>query len=371
MNPDQAATDARYMAMALRLAERGILAGHPNPRVGCVVVRDGTIVGQGWHEKAGEPHAEAVALARAGERARGATVYVTLEPCCHFGKTPPCTRVLIEAGVERVVAAMEDPDPRVAGQGFATLRAAGIETVSAVLQSCAEELNRGFCKRLRAGIPYVTSKLAISLDGRTAMADGESRWITGQAARDDVQRLRAGCSAIMTGIQTVIDDDPSLNLRLPEYVNDAASQPLRIVLDSSLRLDPGARIGQVAGRVLVLAGNADSAREKVLQDAGFEVVRLGCTAGGRLDLAEVMTYLGRIGVNELMVEAGAVLNGALIEAGCVDEWVVYQAPCVLGSNARGMVETAAIHELCQRKRLRLLDARQIGADLRLRYRVEG
>jgi len=359
-------TDAAFMATALQLARKGLLTADPNPMVGSVVVKDNQIVGRGWHRRAGGDHAEVAALRDAGNLANGATVYVTLEPCCHYGKTPPCTKMLIDAGVKKVVAAMRDPNPRVAGKGFRVLTNAGIETDCGVLQSCAEELNRGFCNRMRTGKPYVFSKIAMSMDGCTAMHSGESKWITGEHARQDVQRLRAQCSAILTGIDTVLADDPAMNVRL-EIPPDEFVQPLRIVLDTHLRLPVDARIGKNEGETLVITALKDKEKYQQLEYAGYKVVCLAQGSDRRLDLSAVLEYLGKIGINELMVEAGATLNGAFLEAGCVDEWVVYQAPCVLGSGARGIVRTRGISSLSDRYQLKLTEARSIGLDLRLRY----
>lgn len=247
------AADYRWMARALTLARRGLYSVDPNPRVGCVLVREGAIVGEGWHERAGEAHAEVIALAAAGRQARGATVYVTLEPCCHYGRTPPCTEALLQAGVARVAAAMRDPNPQVAGQGLAILREAGVAVDCGLLEAEARALNPGFIQRMTQGRPFVRLKLAMSLDGRTALASGESQWLTGEAARQDVQRLRARSSVILTGIGTVLADDPGLNVRLPEV----SRQPLRVILDSDLRTPPTARTLQLPGSVLIFTAVAD------------------------------------------------------------------------------------------------------------------
>ncbi|MGR9105598.1 MAG: bifunctional diaminohydroxyphosphoribosylaminopyrimidine deaminase/5-amino-6-(5-phosphoribosylamino)uracil reductase RibD [Gammaproteobacteria bacterium] len=357
------------MVRALQLARRGLLTADPNPCVGSVVVKDGRVVGEGWHHRAGGAHAEVEALEMAGEAAQGATVYVTLEPCCHYGKTPPCTEKLIRSGVKRVVAAMEDPNPRVAGQGFKALFEAGIETRLGVLEQAARDLNPGFCRRMRTGRPYVVSKLAMSLDGRTALASGESQWITGESARRDVHWLRARSSAVLTGIATVLADDPLLNARtgLPD---DEVVQPLRVVLDSHLRMPPNARIAREGSPPLVLTICSERSKIVALEEAGFCVARVAGNERGRLDLFAVMEYLGGIGVNQLMIEAGPTLNGALLAAGLVDEWVVYQAPCILGQTARGLVNVPDLTTMAERYRLKLLDVRAIGEDLRCRYRVE-
>ncbi|MGH8475417.1 MAG: bifunctional diaminohydroxyphosphoribosylaminopyrimidine deaminase/5-amino-6-(5-phosphoribosylamino)uracil reductase RibD [Methylococcales bacterium] len=361
--------DDHYMVRALQLARHGLLTADPNPCVGSVVVRDGQIVGEGWHHRAGGAHAEVEALQMAGEAARGATVYVTLEPCCHYGKTPPCTEKLIRSGVKRVVAAMEDPNPRVAGQGFKALADAGIETRVGVLEQAAKEVNRGFCRRMRTGRPFVVSKLAMSLDGRTALACGESKWITGESARRDVHWMRARSSAVLTGIETVLADDPLLNAR-PDLPPEQFMQPLRVILDSRLRMPANARIATESPAPLILTVSSERGKIASLVDAGFQIVNCSENARGRLDLSAVMEYLGGIGVNQLMVEAGPTLNGALLAEGLVDEWIVYQSACVLGDTARALVHLPGLENMSERYRLTLLDVRAVGADLRLRYRVE-
>jgi diaminohydroxyphosphoribosylaminopyrimidine deaminase/5-amino-6-(5-phosphoribosylamino)uracil reductase len=357
------------MGRALRLAERGIFTTHPNPRVGCVIVRDGRIVGEGWHEKTGGPHAEIFALKVAGDAARGATAYVTLEPCCHHGKTPPCTEALIAAGVARVIAAMEDPNPRVGGNGLQRLRDAGIATGCGLLETQAKALNRGFCRRMHRGQPFVFSKLAMSLDGRTAMASGESRWITRAAARRDVHRLRATSSAVLTGIGTVLADDPALTVRLAEEP-EAVRQPVRIILDSRLRMPVTARLLRQPGRTIILtsAEDADSGgRTAELWEAGAEVISVRADARGQVDLSSVLAVLGSLELNEVMVEAGAVLNGALLRAGLVDEWIVYMAPVVLGDRGLGLFHLPGLKTMAERPELELLETRQVGVDLRLRF----
>jgi diaminohydroxyphosphoribosylaminopyrimidine deaminase/5-amino-6-(5-phosphoribosylamino)uracil reductase len=345
------------------------LTADPNPCVGSLVVKQDRIVGEGWHRRAGEAHAEVEALQMAGEAARGATVYVTLEPCCHYGKTPPCTEKLIQSGVKRVVAAMKDPNPRVAGQGFKKLGEAGIETRVGVLEEAARELNRGFCRRMQCGRPYVVSKLAMSLDGRTALASGESQWITGESARRDVHWMRARNSAILTGIETVLADDPLLNARVDLPPEDLV-QPLRVVLDSRLRMPLSARMIEEGPAPLILTVCSERNRIAPFVDAGFQVANLPANRQGRLDLSAVMEYLGGIGVNQLMVEAGPTLNGALLAEHLVDEWVVYQSACVLGDRARALVHLPGLAKLADRQRFTLLDVRAVGGDLRLRYRVE-
>ena len=363
------ADDHRHMARALRLAARGLYTTDPNPRVGCVLVRDGAVVGEGWHVRAGEPHAEIHALRAAGQSARGAIAYVTLEPCSHHGRTPPCADALIEAGVARVVVAMEDPNPQVAGQGLARLRAAGISTAAGLMQAQAEALNPGFIKRMRTGLPFVRCKLAMSLDGRTAMASGESQWITGSAARADVHRLRARSSAMLTGIGTVLSDDPSLNARLED--DRDIEQPLRVVLDSHLRMPVMARLLTLPGRSIVCcAGGADPARAEALLATGAEVIELAADQG-RVSPAAVLDFLGREGVNEVMVEAGATLNGALLAAGLIDELVVYLAPHLMGDAARGLFHLPGLAHMRERIGLTITDIRAVGQDWRMTAGIQG
>jgi len=363
--------DHRFMAYAVRLAERGLYTTDPNPRVGCVIVRDGELVGEGWHRRAGEPHAERLALAQAGSAARGATAYVTLEPCAHHGRTPPCALGLIEAGVGRVVAAMSDPNPLVAGQGLAMLREAGVAVEVGLLAADAEGLNPGFLRRMRDQRPFVRCKLAMSLDGRTAMASGESRWITGEAARHDVQLLRARSSAVVTGVATLLADDPSLNVRLAyhelpgvegaEYLR----QPLRVVLDTRLRTPPRARLLSLPGETLIVCGEgAAKESEDDLRAAGAEVLRLP-QLGGRIDLARVLQALAGRSVNEVLIESGPTLAGSAMRAGLVDELVVYMAPHLMGDAARGLVRLPGVERMDQRVGLRFGEVRRVGDDLRV------
>ncbi|MEW6039377.1 MAG: bifunctional diaminohydroxyphosphoribosylaminopyrimidine deaminase/5-amino-6-(5-phosphoribosylamino)uracil reductase RibD [Pseudomonadota bacterium] len=361
--------DHRFMARALRLAEKGLYTTDPNPRVGCVLAQGKEVVGEGWHQRAGGPHAEIAALRDAGERARDATAYVTLEPCSHHGRTPPCADALIEAGVHRVVAAMQDPNPRVAGRGLERLRQAGVEVSCGLLRQEAERLNPGFVKRMRSGLPFVRSKLAMSLDGRTALASGESKWITGEAARRDVHRLRARSSAIVTGIGTVRADDPLLTARLSEDTD--LEQPARVILDSRLRSPADARVFRRAGRALVLTTAADPLARQSLADAGAEVVEVESDAWGRPEVSAVVRVLGQLEFNEVLFEAGATLNGALLTAGVVDEWVVYLAPCILGDDARGLFRLPGLARMADRPELAIVDARRVGKDLRLILRPIG
>ncbi len=349
------------MARALQLAENGLYTTDPNPRVGCVIVNNGTIIGEGWHERAGLPHAEVLALNAAGAHARGATAYVTLEPCCHHGRTPPCTDALLDAGIARVVAAMQDPNPRVAGQGAGQLSGAGIGVEIGLLEAQARTLNPGFIQRMQHGRPYVRVKLAVSLDGRSALANGESKWISGEAARRDVQRWRARSSAVMTGIGTVLADDPSLTVRTDEL---AGRQPLRVVVDSGLRLPNGAKLLIQPGAVLVATASDDTERSSALRVAGAEIAVVR-GADGHVDLAALLVELARREINELLVEAGARLSGALLHAGLVDELIVYLAPHVLGAGARGMFEIPSLTQMSARVPLAISDVRAVGADWRI------
>ncbi len=354
------------MARALQLAERGLYTTSPNPRVGCVLVKHDTVIGEGWHERAGEPHAEVLALRAAGEAVRGATAYVTLEPCSHHGRTPPCADALIAAGVARVVVAMQDPNPLVAGQGLAKLRAAGIDVECGLMEASARELNLGFFSRMTRGTPWVRSKIAASLDGRTALANGTSQWITGEAARRDVQHWRARSCAVLTGVGTVLADDPQLNVRGIE----TGRQPLRVVLDSQLRMSPKARILQ-DGKVLIYTASSDANKHAALQARGAEVVELSVGAThGQVDLSVVMRDLAQRGINEVLVEAGRILNGALFKAGLVDELVLYLAPQLLGDAARGMANLGELVQLDQRVELAWQDVRHVGNDLRITARVK-
>ncbi|MGD2081471.1 MAG: bifunctional diaminohydroxyphosphoribosylaminopyrimidine deaminase/5-amino-6-(5-phosphoribosylamino)uracil reductase RibD [Chromatiales bacterium] len=363
------ARDFACMARALRLARRGLYTTDPNPRVGCVIVSDGRVVGEGYHRRAGEPHAERNALAAAGPNARGATVYVTLEPCCHQGRTPPCTDALVEAGVARVVAAMEDPNPLVGGQGAGRLRAAGIAIETGVLEQEARALNPGFAKRMTRGLPWVRCKLAMSLDGRTAMASGESRWITGEDARRDVQRLRARSSAIVTGVGTVLADDPSMNVRLrPEELgldpDLDVRQPVRVVVDSRLRTPPTARLLGLPGTAVVLSVDDRRDHAGALEAAGARVVTMPEQAG-RVDLRAALELLAAQEINEVLIEAGPVLSGSALQAGLVDELVVYLAPHLMGDAARGLFCLPGLERMQDRVALAMRDLRPVGRDVRI------
>lgn len=364
--------DRRWMARAIQLATEGRYTTHPNPRVGCVLVRDGCIVGEGFHVRAGEGHAEVNALRMAGDQAVGATAYVTLEPCSHHGKTPPCAEALVNARVARVVSAMVDPNPQVAGRGIKRLQDAGVDASSGLLEAEAKALNPGFIKRMEQKLPYVRVKTASSLDGRTAMHSGESQWITGAAARSDVQRLRAQSSVIVTGVDSILHDDSSLTVRQDELQLDNAAeivqnQPLRVVLDSQLRLPLNAKILQQPGRTLIATLSQDSDKMAALTQAGGEIIQLPSDLGCVSISALLEHLVSAEQCNELLVETGATLAGAFINAGVVDELVVYQAMTLMGSDARPMY-TLPYTKMAEQIRLQLLDSRMLGNDLRLSLR---
>ena len=355
--------DREHMAAALRLAENGLYTATPNPRVGCVIARDAEVLATGWHEKAGGPHAEIVALRAAGARARGATAYVSLEPCAHHGRTPPCVDALIQAGIARLVAAMQDPNPQVAGSGFAALRAAGIQVESGLMQDEAQALNVGFVARMSRGRPWVRMKIAASLDGRTALANGLSQWITGPEARRDGHAWRARACALLTGIGTVRDDDPLLNVREIE----TPRQPLKVVVDSRLQLQPSAKLLQ-SGKVLVATATEHKAGIAALVDKGAEVVVLP-NAQGKVELMALMRELARREINEVHVEAGTKLNGSLLRENLVDELLLYLAPSILGDSARGMFSLPQLADLAHKRLVQFADVQTIGGDLRIRARV--
>jgi diaminohydroxyphosphoribosylaminopyrimidine deaminase / 5-amino-6-(5-phosphoribosylamino)uracil reductase len=371
-----------WMAQAMHLAERGLYTTSPNPRVGCVLVSEEKIIGSGWHQRAGEPHAEVHALREAGDKARGATAYVTLEPCSHHGKTPPCVDALIAAGAARVVVAIQDPNPQVAGTGIAKLRAAGIAVECGLMETAARELNIGFFARMTRGMPWLRSKIALSLDGRTALSNGKSQWISGEAARLDVQLWRARACAVLTGIDTVLADDARLNVR------DVATerQPLRVVLDSQLRMPLTARMLQDCVRVaaeppgtprhplcgekvLIYTAERDEKKSAALKNAGAAVTVLP-DGNRQVDLNAMLRDLAQHGCNEVLLEAGSTLNGAMMRAGLVDELLLYVAPQLLGDKARGMAALGGLESLDQRINLKWQDVRQVGNDLRITAKVE-
>ncbi len=368
-----AAEDYRYMAQAIQLARKGWFSTHPNPRVGCIIVRDGEIIGQGFHRRAGEPHAERIALANAW-RPRGSTAYVTLEPCCHHGRTPPCTEGLIEAGVDEVVVAMTDPNPLVAGKGIAQLQAAGITVRSGLLEVQAQALNPGFIKRMRDGRPRIRCKLACSADGRTAMASGESIWISSEQSRRDVQFLRAESAAIVTGIGTVLADDPSMNVRLQpsdlklDYDLDIL-QPLRVILDTELQTPVDAKILTIPGKTLIFCASEAHAHAAKYNAKKVEVLAVDSHAG-QLDLAQVMAELARRQINDVLLETGAVLAGSAVQAGLVDELIVYQAPHIMGDAARGLLHLPGLDNMSERIALQVTDRRMIGEDERITFEIK-
>jgi len=396
--------DHRYMARAIQLAKKGQYTTHPNPRVGCVIVKDGKVIGEGYHQKAGLPHAEINALLQLRsdkKSAQGAVAYVTLEPCSHTGKTPPCANALIEAEISRTVIAMQDPNPQVAGQGIQRLRDAGIIVEVGILEDQARALNVGFIKRMEQGLPWVRIKLAMSLDGKTAMASGESQWITGSAARQDVQRLRAKCDAILTGSGTVLEDDPSLNVRITseELGLDKGveyQQPLRVVLDSNLRISSQAKMLGLAGDTLIYTCSDNKEKSQALEQAGAKIISLdhvkvgGCTSTllsrtirqaqqdcasslsktasnsmKKLSLSVVLKDLAKQQINEIHVEAGATLCGALLQEKLVDEIIIYMAPTIMGADARGLFNLPELSQMKDKKDLKIQDIRAVGDDWRL------
>ena len=359
--------DQPYMAQALRLAERGLYSTSPNPRVGCVIVRDGVVVGEGWHQRAGEAHAEVNALQQADTAARGATAYVTLEPCSHHGRTPPCTEALLAAGIRRVVAAMADPNPLVAGRGLAQLQAAGVAVDVGLMADEAHELNIGFVSRMTRQRPWVRLKAAASLDGKTALQNGESQWITGPQARQDGHCWRARACAILSGIGTVRKDDPQLNVRGV----DTPRQPLKVIVDSRLELSPAARLLEAGDVLLVSAGQAVAEvaeRAAALRERGAEILDFP-DGKGRVDLLALLHELARRGLNEVHVEAGSRLNGALLAAGLVDEVLLYLAPCLLGDTAQGLFALPALESLTGKHQLAIRAAERLGDDLRVLART--
>lgn len=363
--------DQLWISRALQLAEQGVYSTRPNPRVGCVLVRDGLVVGEGWHQQAGTPHAEVHALRQAGEKARHATAYVSLEPCSHHGRTPPCAQALIDAGVSRVIVAMQDPNPQVAGRGLEMLRSAGIEVelASEAVQQQAEELNRGFVKRMREGLPWVTAKLAMSLDGRTAMASGESQWITGAAARADVQRLRARSSVVISGADTVLLDNARLTVRadlldLPGSQKQLAlqHQPMRVVVDGRLRVPFDSLFYGEANAWLA------SYRTPAALPQGVGLLALP-EQQGQVDLRALLSCLvQQHEANEVLVEAGPKLAGAFLRAGLLDELIVYMAPKLLGSDARPLLDLPLVR-MAEAVDLQIRDIRAVGNDWRITCRL--
>lgn len=358
--PPVSGGDARFMARALMLARKGINTTHPNPRVGCVVVNGDSVVGEGWHQFAGDAHAEIIALEHAAERAKGATMYLTLEPCCHQGRTPPCVNAIIKSGIRHVVVAMKDPNQLVNGAGISALEKAGINVTLGVSNSLAQQLNRGFYKRMVEGRPWVTLKMAASLDGKTAMASGESQWITSEAARRDAHKLRASSSAILTGVGTVLRDNPKMTARL----DGLERQPLRVVLDSHLSTPAESNILQPPGNALIITTSENVADADLLRSDSVEVI--ACQEhGGQVDLQQVMDELAKREINELLLEAGPRLSGSMLKQNLVDQVIVYMAPNLLGNDARGMFDIAGLESIADKRQLVFRDVRMVGGDLRL------
>jgi diaminohydroxyphosphoribosylaminopyrimidine deaminase / 5-amino-6-(5-phosphoribosylamino)uracil reductase len=362
--------DQAMMRRAIELAERGRYSNHPNPRVGCVITQGERIVGEGWHRRWGEAHAEVHALEAAGVAARGDTVYVTLEPHCYQGRTPPCTDALIRAGVRRVVSGAPDPNPRVRGAGLKQLETAGVQVDVGLLNDEVRELNLGFEKRMTTGRPRVRVKIAASLDGRVALANGASRWITGEAARADVQRLRAESSAVLTGIETVLADDPRLDVRDPA-IELLGRQPLRVVLDTRLRMAHSARMLQADGEVLVFTTSERLSAAAKLEGAGAKVIAGPLDEQGRIALPQVLEELGRRQCNDVLVEAGPTLAGRFLQLGLADELIVFLAPVMLGADARPMAVLAGLNRIEDAARYTLKDLRRVGDDLKLVFRPAG
>ncbi|WEM41730.1 bifunctional diaminohydroxyphosphoribosylaminopyrimidine deaminase/5-amino-6-(5-phosphoribosylamino)uracil reductase RibD [Photobacterium sp. DA100] len=364
--------DHAMMLRAISLAKNGQYTTTPNPNVGCVIAHGDEIVGEGYHYRAGEPHAEVFALRAAGEKAKGATAYVTLEPCSHYGRTPPCAEALVKAGVERVVCAMVDPNPKVAGRGIAILQQADIDVQTGLLEQDAEALNPGFIKVMKTGLPYVQLKLAASLDGRTALANGKSKWITGPAARADVQRYRAKAGAILSTSATVLADDPSLNVRWQELGEDIQQdypeaelrQPVRVVIDSQNRVTPQHRLVSLPGKTLLARKQADTL------EWPQDVEQLVMPAGEGIDLRALMVELAKHNINHIWVEAGAGLAGGLLQAGLVDELILYQAPKLMGSDSRGLVDLNGLVSMAQVPELSISDVRMVGGDVRITSRIQ-
>lgn len=354
--------DLRYMARAIKLAQQGIHTTDPNPAVGCVLVKNGQIIAEGHTQPAGCAHAEVDALNKTQE-AKGATAYVSLEPCNHHGRTAPCSDALIAAGVSRVVVAMQDPNPLVSGGGLQKLRQAGIVVECGVLQQEAEQLNRGFFKRMTQGLPWITSKLAMSLDGRTAMASGESKWISSEQSRKDVHGYRAASSAILTGIGTVLHDDPQMDAR----VDFEVLQPVKVVLDSRLQMPLSAKLLKNPAETWIFTCSSDRKKQQQLEGLGAKIQQFDAVRQ-RLDLLQVFRFLAEKKINSVWVEAGATLNGSLLASELVDEWIFYMASCVLGDDGRGLFHLPGLHQMADKKQLKLIQTRQIGQDLRLTFR---
>lgn len=363
--------DYSFMARAIQLAKKGKYTTHPNPRVGCVITKQGEIIGEGFHQRAGKPHAEINALSACAIRNNspsGATAYVTLEPCSHTGKTPPCANALIAAQISRVVIAMQDPNPQVAGQGIQRLHDAGIDVEVGILEEQSRQLNLGFIKRMEKGLPWVRVKLAMSLDGRTAMASGESKWITGSQARQDVQILRASADAILTGIGTVLADDPSLNVRLSPAelsIEGDINQPKRIVIDTQLKTPLDAKLLTGEGETLIVTASQDEQLIRAFKALGVRTLQIDHNDSGRMPMPIVLQALAKQQINEVHVEAGATLCGSLIQQKLVDEIVLYMAPTFMGSNARGLLNLPSLEMMQDKVELSINDIRAVGNDWRV------
>ena len=358
----------RYMARAIQLAQKGIYTTHPNPRVGCIIVQNNKILGEGFHQRTGQPHAEVLALLDAGNKAKDATAYVTLEPCSHTGRTPPCANALIKSGISNVIIAMEDPNPLVAGNGIKKLCDAGIDVVVGVMEQQARELNKGFIKRMQKGLPWVRVKMAMSLDGRTAMASGESQWITATDARQDVQKQRASADAILTGQGTLLADDPSLNVRLNASelgIEGEIRQPVRVVLDENLQISAQAKMLGLKGETWIYTHSDNKPKKKLLEQQGAKVIQSSVDKNNYLQLKDVLKDLAKREINEVHVEAGQTLTGALLEQGLVDELVVYMAPVLMGSDARGLFNLPLLQTMQDKIHLEIKDIRAIGRDWRI------
>ena len=364
--------DRKFMRRAIELAKRGLFSTDPNPRVGCVIVQDNKIISEGWHEKAGQKHAEIMALENSRESVSGSTCYVTLEPCNHHGRTSPCSEALIDAGISRVVGAMMDPNPQVSGSGFARLKKAGIDVEIGLMEAESRELNPGFIQRMKTGLPWVTCKLAMSLDGRTAMASGESQWITCQQSRQDIQLLRARSSAIITGSSTVIIDNPSMNARQNDFPNQYQQdqtivQPWRVIMDSHLSVDAESKIFKLPGRVIWVTTEEVDESKNTEQ---LTMLQLAADKNGKVHPDLLLRWLAEQGCNEIMIEAGAKLSGAFINADLVDRLVIYMAPKILGDDARGLLHLPGLEKLSQAKQFKFLDSRISGSDICLTYERE-
>ena len=358
-----------FMTDALKLAHKGFYTTHPNPRVGCIIVKNDKIIGKGYHQYAGQPHAEVLALRDAGYKAKNATAYVTLEPCSHTGKTPPCANALINAGITKVIIAMQDPNPQVSGNGIKKLRDAGVEVIVGVLEQQARELNKGFVKRMQYALPWVRVKMAMSLDGRTAMKSGESQWITARDARQDVQKYRAASDAILTAQGTVLADDPSLNVRLTKDdlgIEGEVRQPVRVVLDQDLQISPQAKMLGLEGETWIYTC-AENQKEKkqALKKQGAIIIELKPDKNNLLPLETVLKDLAKREINEVHTEAGQTLTGALLEQGLVDELLIYIAPTLMGSDARGLFYLPSLQTMQDRIQLEIKDIRAIGRDWRI------